>query len=170
MWKGIEVAERILIAYFTHSGNTRKIARLIHDEVGGSVYEIEPQVPYPSAYSAVTEQAKKEIRAGFKPSLRSKPADLESCDVVFVGSPNWWSTIAPPVATFLSECDLAGKTVAPFCTHGGGGAGRIASDIARLCPRSTVLQPFEVYGGGAADTQARVSVWLRRIWAGEFRR
>jgi hypothetical protein len=79
---------------------------------------------------------------------------------VFIGSPNWWDTIAPPVATFLSEYDLSGKTIVPFCTHGGGGLGRIGRDIARLCSQSTVLSSFEIYGSGGGSAQARVSAWL----------
>lgn len=157
------MAAKILVAYFTRSGNTRKVADLIHGVVGGTIREIQPQVPYPDEYAVVVEQAKKEIRAGARPALKSEMADVESYDVIFVGSPNWWSTIAPPVATFLSECDLSGKTLVPFCTHGGGGPGRIAKDIAKLCPRSTVLDGFEVYGGGTGSTQSSVSAWLRRI-------
>ena len=122
------MTEHVLVAYFSRSGNTRKIANLIHQEVGGTLYEIQPQVPYPNSYDAVVDQAKKEIQAGYKPALQSTLDHIESYDTIFVGSPNWWSTIAPPVTTFLSEYDLSGKTIVPFCTHGGGGLGRIAKD------------------------------------------
>jgi flavodoxin len=70
---------------------------------------------------------------------------------------------APPVAAFLSECDWSGKTIALFCTHGGGGLGRIGQDIARLCPQSTILSAFEIYGSGRGNAQARVSAWLSRV-------
>jgi flavodoxin len=155
--------EHILIAYFSRSGNTRNIAQLIHQEVGGTLHEIQPDVPYPKAYNAVTEQAKREIRAGYKPALRSTLDHVEAYDTIFVGSPNWWSTIAPPVATFLSEYDLSGKTIVPFCTHGGGGLGRIAQDIAKLCPRATVLSCLGIYGSGAGDVRAEVAAWLREV-------
>ena len=157
------MAEHTLVAYFSHSGNTRRIAHLIHQEVGGTIHEIQPQVPYPNAYNTVVDQAKQEIRAGHKPALQSTLDHIETYDTVFVGSPNWWSTIAPPVATFLSEYDLSGKTIVPFCTHGGGGLGRIGQDIARLCPQSTVLSCFGVYGSGAGNVQAEVSAWLRKV-------
>ena len=100
------MAEHILVVYFSHSGNTYKIANLIHQEVGGTIHEIQPEVPYPNSYNAVVDQAKKEIQAGYKPALQSTLDRIESYDTIFVGSPNWWSTIAPPVATFLSEYDL----------------------------------------------------------------
>lgn len=157
------MAEHILIVYFSRSGNTKKIANLIQQEVGGTLHEIQPETPYPSPYDAVVEQAKGEIRAGYKPALRSKLDQIEPYDTVFVGSPNWWSTIAPPVATFLSAYDLSGKTLVPFCTHGGGGLGRIDQDIAELCPHSTMLSSFEIYGNGTGNVQAQVSAWLSKV-------
>jgi flavodoxin len=63
------MAEHILVMYFSHSGNTRKIANLIHQEVSGTIHEIQPEVPYPNSYNAVLDQAKKEIQAGYKPAL-----------------------------------------------------------------------------------------------------
>jgi flavodoxin len=157
------MAEPILIAYFSRFGNTRKIANLVQQEVGGTLHEIQVAVPYPASYNAVVEQAKKEIQAGHKPALQSTLDHIESYNTIFVGSPNWWSTIAPPVATFLSEYDMSGKTIVPFCTHGGGGLGRIGQDIARLCPRSTVLSCFGVYGSGSGNAQAKVSAWLSKV-------
>ncbi len=157
------MAGQNLIVYYSRSGNTRKIADLIQQEVGGTVHEIVPETPYPRSYDATVDQAKREIQAGYKPPLKSELDSVEAYDTVFVGSPNWWSTIAPPVATFLSAHDLSGKTIVPFCTHGGGGLGRIGQDIAKLCPRSTVLSCFGVYGSGGVDAQARVSAWLHDI-------
>ena len=164
------MAEHILVVYFTRSGNTREIANLIHREVGGVIHEIQPQVPYPKSYDAVVDQAGKEIKAGYKPALQSTLDHVESYDTIFVGSPNWWSTIAPPVATFLSQYDLAGKTIVPFCTHGGGGLARIAQDIARLCPHSTILGSFEIYESETGNAQARVAAWLRNIGMTQDRR
>jgi len=154
------MAGEALIVYYSRSGNTRRIAMLVHQEMGGTLHEIEPEAPYPRSYDATVDQAKKEIEAGHRPALESTLDSVESYNTIFVGSPNWWSTIAPPVATFLSEHDLSGKTVVPFCTHGGGGLGRIGRDIARLCPQSTVLSSFEIYGSRGGNAQARVSAWL----------
>jgi len=153
----------ILVVYFTRSGNTRKIANLIQQEVDGTLHEIQPEVSYPRAYNTVVDQAKEEIQAGYKPVLRSRLDHIQSYDTILVGSPNWWGTIAPPVATFLSGYDLSGKTIVPFCTHGGGGLGRIGQDIAKLCPQSNVLSSFEIYGSGGMDAQARVRAWLRKV-------
>jgi flavodoxin len=163
------MAEHVLVAFFSHSGNTQKIANLIHREVGGTLYEIRPESPYPTSYNVVVEQAKKEIRAGYMPALQSTLDHIESYDTIFIGSPNWWSTIAPPVTTFLSQYDLSGKTIVPFCTHGGGGLGRVGRDIAKLCPQSTVLSSFEIYGSGTGNAQAKISEWLHKIGKTQLR-
>ncbi len=157
------MSRHILIAYYTRTGNTRRIAQYIQDTVGGELFEIQPATPYPRSYNAVVEQAGKEIKADYRPALKAMPSDIKPFGIVFVGSPNWWSTIAPPVATFLAGHDLSAKTVVPFCTHGGGGQGRVAGDVAKLCPQSTILKLFEAYGNGGANAQAAVGRWLREI-------
>lgn len=157
------MVKHILIVYYSHSGNTKRIAKLIQQEVGGTLCEVQPVVPYPVSYNMVVEQVKKEIQMGFLPALKTKVECIELYDMVYVGSPNWCSTIAPPIATFLSEYNLSGKTIIPFCTHDGGGMGRVAQDIAKLCPQSTILSSFEIYGSSGMDAQAKVSSWLRKI-------
>ena len=87
---------------------------------------------YPGSYNTIVEQAKKEIQAGYRPVLKTGINYIKNYDMIFVGTPNWWSTIAPPIATFLENYNLTGKTVVPFCTHGRGGFGHIESDIATL--------------------------------------
>jgi len=157
------MAEHILIAYFSRSGNTRKIANLIHNQVGGTIHEILPEMSYPNSYHETVDQAKREIRTGYKPALQSSIDHIKSYDTVFIGTPNWWSTIAPPVATFLSVYDFSGIPIVPFCTHGGGGLGRIDKDIAKLCPQSTLLSSLTIYEGGTRHTQADVSAWLLKM-------
>lgn len=157
------MSDQNLIIYYFHSGNTRRIAELIQQEVGGILIEIEPEVPYPTSYNAVLKKAKKEIKADLQPSLKTKIQNIESYETVYIGSPNWWSTIVPPISTFLSEYDLTDKTIIPFCTHGGGGLGRVVEDIKKLCPESKFLSSIGIYGSGAAGAQAKVSSWLSEI-------
>ncbi|HWQ43040.1 MAG TPA: flavodoxin [Desulfosporosinus sp.] len=152
--------KNILIAYFSHSANTHNIAKLIQAETGGILHEIMPEKAYPTSYNAMVDQAKKEIQAGYKPALKSKIDHIDAYDTIFVGSPNWWSTIAPPIATFLSENDFDGKTIVPFCTHGGGGQARVLKDIAKLCPNSTVLAGFDIFGDGGSGAKTKVAAWL----------
>lgn len=150
-----------LIVYYSHSGNTRKLAKLIEQEFGGTLCELETENAYPSDYNTVVEQAKKEIQAGFRPVLKTTIKDITTYDQIFIGTPNWWNTIASPVATFLENCDFSGKTVVPFCTHGGGGSGNIEATVKKLCPGSNVLPALAIYGNTAKDSQ--VGVWLKML-------
>ncbi len=152
----------ILIAYYSWSGNTRKIAGLIQRETGGTLFEIEPVQPYTTDYGAAVAQAKKEIEAGFRPELQSMPG-ITSYPVAFIGTPIWWHTMAPPVATFIERFDLNAKTVVPFHTHGGGGVGLFEEDIAKMCPCSTVTKGFGEYNRGGSETEAQISAWLSDI-------
>ena len=153
-------AGKVLVAYFSHSGNTREVARQIAETTGGELFEIVPAKPYPAEYQAVVDQAKREVEAGARPELKTRVGDMSQYDVVFVGSPCWWYTIAPPVATFLASCDFAGKTVVPFMTHEGSRMGRSEADIRKLCPRSTVPDGLPVRGGSARSSKDAVTEWI----------
>lgn len=154
---------KILIVYYSHSNHTKKIATMIQSKVGGTLCEIEPETAYPTLYHAVVEQAKQEIQRGFYPPIKSRIENVEAYDTIFIGSPNWWSTMAPPIVTFLKEHDLSGKVVIPFCTHGGGGTGSIERDIVNLCPQSTMRSIFSIYGDGGRDAEVHLSKWLEKI-------
>lgn len=124
---------KILIAYYSYSGNTKEVAEAIQKEIGGDLFEIKAEGTYPDEYRPMTEQAKKEIDAGFRPKLTTSVADMAQYDVVFIGSPNWWGTITPQVSSFLESYDLSGKTVIPFVTHGGGGQQNTIADLTAQC-------------------------------------
>lgn len=153
----------VLSAYFTHSGNTRVIAQLIHRLAGGDIFEIVPENPYPVDYDAVVEQARKERDSGYIPPLKTKLPDMDSYKTVFIGYPNWWNTIPRPVVSFLSEYDFSGKTLVPFCTHGGGGIGRSVADIRALCPESDVRDGLAIPGGSVDRAEKTVAGWLREL-------
>jgi flavodoxin len=152
--------KKILIAYYSWSGNTKKVAELVSGITGGELFEIKPRDAYPDGYDAVVEQAKREIKEGYMPELAGMPAGIEGYDTVFVGSPNWWSTIAPPVAAFLDRAGLAGKTIAPFCSHGGGGKAGLFRDIAAVCGGADVAEGLAAYNGNVREGE--ITAWLER--------
>lgn len=153
-------SKKILVVYFSHTGNTRIMAEQIKNATDADIFEIQPVKNYPEDYKTVEAQAKKEIDASYKPELKTKISNIESYDVIFVGSPNWWTTIAPPVATFLSSYNFSGKTIIPFITHDGSRMGRSVSDIKVLCPRSTVLEGLPIKGINVKDANAEIIQWL----------
>lgn len=141
-----------LIAYYSWHGNTRKIAEMIADETGGDLFEIKPKVPYTTDYSQCVKQVKEEIYAGFRP-------ENDSYNTIFIGTPIWWYTMAPPVATFLESFDTAGKTVIPFHTHGGGGT--FEKDVAALCPDAVMKRGISIVNSGDGRTAEEIRKWLK---------
>lgn len=154
---------KILIAYFSHSGNTREIANQIHKRVGGDIFEIQAIQSYPLDYDAVVAQAKQEQQAGARPKLKTRVKNIGSYQTVFVGYPNWWGTMPMPLFTFLAEYHFSGKTIVPFCTHEGSSLGESVEDLKELCPQSTVLEGLAVRGRDVRKAQNEVSRWLRKI-------
>ena len=156
-------SKRVLIVYFSHSGNTREMANQIHGIVGGDLFEIVTVQPYPQEYKAVIAIAKRERDSQFRPKLTKRVESLDSYDLIFLGYPNWYGTLPMALMTFLEENDLSGKTIVPFCTHGGGGLGKGVEDIQRLAPRATLLEGLAVKGALVKTAKGDVENWLRKL-------
>ena len=154
---------KVLVVYYSRSGNTGEIAGQIRELTGGAVVRLETVQPYPDEYQATTEQARRELDSGFRPALKTTVADLDAYDVVLIGSPNWWGTVATPVMTFLDDHDLSGKAVAVFITHEGSGLGRSVEDLRAFCPKSTIMEGFAVRGRNVAGARDEVAAWLRKL-------
>ena len=151
-----------LVVYYTHSGNTEKIARIIAAQAGADLLEIQPVSAYPCEYDAVVAQAKQEISTNFRPELQPYAEIASNYDTFFIGSPNWWNTIAPPIASFLEQQDFSGKRVAPFCTHGGGGMAGLERDTLALCPGAQNCAGIALYDDGGADAEGKIAAWLEQ--------
>ena len=158
-----EGGKKMLVAYFSHTGNTRAIAQYIKDAAGADIYEIAPADPYPESYGDVLARARQELKDNVMPELKSEAPDLAPYDVIFVGSPNWFNTITPPVMAFLSGRDFSGKTIVPFITHGGGGMGKSIQDVQRLAPGATLLEGRAFRGDDVTNAGEDVLAWLRGL-------
>lgn len=154
---------KTLVVYYSHSGNTKQVAEMIAAQTNAGIFRLEPVNAYPQDYTSVCDVAKKEIKANYLPDLKSLPEQLDTYDTIFVGTPNWWSTMAPPVATFLSQTKWSGKVLIPFCTHGGGGVGRIFSDMKKLASEAVCLDGFSVNGTQAKSSKSLINEWLKKI-------
>lgn len=152
---------KTLVAYYSRSGNTAEMAKLIQTATGADIFEIKTAADYyPAEYTPMTQVAKQEIADGTLPPINDVP-DLTQYDTIFVGTPIWWGTMASPVRTFLTNNSISGKTVAPFATHGGGGAGTSFADIEKLATGAAIKQGYAVYGGDA--TADAINGWLSEI-------
>lgn len=155
-------AKKPLIVFYSWSGNTRALARHLATATGGTLFELTPEKAYPSAYHDCTEQAKKDIAAGLRPGLKALP-DLSAHDTVLIGTPNWWGTVAPPVSTFLEQPALAGKRVALFVTHGGGGVQRCEQDFRKQCKGTPMGKALVLSGSRAARSAEEAARWAKTL-------
>lgn len=169
-------ANNILIIYLSRTHNTQALAEIIQEQVGGELVQLELEKPYPEDYQAMVKQVAQENASGFLPKLKTTIADIEQYDIVFLGFPTWGMQLPPPVKSFLKQHDLSGKTVIPFNTHAGYGAGSSFDTVKALCPDSQVLEGFSTTGGIERDgvifvmkgnkekeVRSAVAQWLRQI-------
>jgi len=110
----VQGKSRILVVYFSRSGNTRVIAGVIHRSLNTDLFEIEPATPYPEDYFQTVEQAKNEREQEVKPVLKNSVADISHYETVYLGFPIWGTSVPPVVQTFLSSHNLAGKLLIPL--------------------------------------------------------
>lgn len=158
-----EPARKPLVVFFSHSGNTRKIAEYIHHKIGGDIIELEPLKPYPDEYQKTVDLAKEEQAKKARPELKTKIPNLDQYGIIFLGYPNWWSSMPMPVYTFLENNKVDGKTIAPFTTHGGGGLGHSIDDLKKALPHSKFLKPLAVPGNSVSRAEKDVLNWLEGL-------
>lgn len=155
--------KKVLIAYFSHTGNTRTIAGYIHEMVKSDLVEIKTSEAYTDDYDTLLAQIREEVASGYCPPLDTHIDSIDAYDVVFVGYPIWVETAAPPMRTFLTTYNLAGKTVIPFCTSGTSSAEASYRLVRSLCPQSTVLEGIQIRRGTYDTAYERVAEWLQKI-------
>lgn len=150
--------KRVLVAYFSWGGTTRRMAEAIEAATGGDIFEIEPVVPYPTAYTPCTEVALEERDSDARPAIKDKVAGWDAYDIVFIGCPVWWHTAPMIISTFAESYDFAGKTVVPFCTYAATFRDETLSKIVDLTPAAEHLD-----GLGTTGSTSGVRAWIERI-------
>ena len=153
-------AGKVLIAYFSWSGNTRGIAQEIQRQTGADLFEISPVKPYSSDYNTVLMEAQEDQHRQARPELSGHVENMEDYGTVILGYPNWWASIPMPIASFLEEYDFAGKQIIPFCSHGGGRFGQSLTAIAKLAPDAVIGEGLSVHYSGDTSTPDEISAWL----------
>ncbi len=146
-----------LVVYYSYSGITRRLAEDIALITDGDLRELKPEKPYSFSYNTAVKEVREEIEKGYCPPLIQGAEAVENSELVFIGSPNWLKTFAPPVLSFLRAVDLSGKTIIPFCTHGGGGFGRMIEDYKKECKNSIIRDGIALKGDYSFD---ELKTWL----------
>ena len=103
--------KKMLIAYYSWSnGNTRKVAEQLQKKTDADIAEIQTVIPYSGTYNEVVRQGQEEVERGYMPEIRPLSVNLSDYDVIAVGTPTWWYTMAPAIHTFLYKNSFEGKT------------------------------------------------------------
>ena len=146
-----------LVVYYSYSGITRRLAEDIALITDGDLRELKPEKPYSFSYNTAVKEVREEIEKGYCPPLIQGAEAVENSELVFIGSPNWLKTFAPPVLSFLRAVDLSGKTIIPCCTHGGGGFGRMIEEYKKECKNSIIRDGIALKGDYSFD---ELKTWL----------
>ncbi len=156
---------KTLIAYFSASGETARLAKTIADVTGGNLFEIRPETAYTAAdlnwsdrNSRSTVEMKDETS---RPAIASRVADMAQYDTVFIGFPIWWYQAPRIIETFLESYDFAGKTVVPFATSGGSGMGKTESILKACCAQDTKWLSGKHMN--SRESAASVRSWVSRL-------
>ena len=151
---------KTLIVFFSWSRNIRSIARQIHEKIGGDFVELELVRPYSTNYNTCLDEAKRDQERAARPELKTTIENISQYDTILIGYPNWWATIPMPMATFLDQYDLYGKTILPFCSHGDGRLGQSVSDITKMKPQATVKEGLSIHYSGGRSLTTDIDTWL----------
>ena len=134
---------KTLVAYFSASGVTKKLAQTLADAIGADLFAIEPKVPYTRAdLNWMDKQSRSTIEMqnlASRPEIAGTCANIADYDTVFVGFPIWWYQAPRIIETFLESYDFTGKTLIPFATSGGSGMGKTADILRTVCPAADIL-------------------------------
>ncbi|MBR2575765.1 MAG: S-layer homology domain-containing protein [Firmicutes bacterium] len=150
---------RILVAYFSCTGNTEKVAGYVAEALDVSAYEIVPETPYTSAdlnYSdSSTRAAREQNNPNARPGISGKVENMDQYDIIFLGYPIWWGQAPKIMYTFVESYDLSGKTIVPFCTSGSSGIGSSAVNLSKSAPDAEWLSGNRFSGSATKESVAK---------------
>lgn len=144
-------------------GNTEVAADIIQKLTGSDRFRIEQEKPYSSDYNECIAQAQRDQKNDIRPALKKFMESLDEYDVIYLGYPNYWSTMPMAVFTFLEHYDFNGKTIRPFCTHEGSGLGSSVRDIRKLCPGAKVEEGLAIRGGNVSRSEQDIKRWIQEV-------
>lgn len=144
-------------------GTTEYVASYIQENIGGDLHLIQTIEPYPADYDATVDRNHQEQDAGTLPELSSNVENMSQYDIIFIGYPIWATKLPQPVISFLSQYDLTGKTIVPFCTHAGYGSGSSYTEIQDLCPDTAVLDGLALEAENIDSSAEEIQNWLANL-------
>lgn len=144
-------------------GNTEVVANNIHNLVGGDLVSINTEKKYPVEYSVILDEVSEEGERGDRPAVLVDIVDFDKYDVVFIGYPTWWYDMPMPVYNFIESYDFSGKTVVPFCTHGGAGFANSLEGLQNALGDVEVLEGIEIRQSQVSDSIEQIREWINAL-------
>ena len=160
--------KRVLTVYYSWSnGNTERIAKMLQKEIGGDIVRIDTITPYEGSYDDVVNQGQEEVQRGYEPEIKPLGVNISDYDVIAVGTPTWWYTMAPAVLTFLHTESFADKTVIPFMTNAGW-PGNVIKDMKTACKGADIKYEMQIQfdstGGSRLETPMEdITKWIQNV-------
>lgn len=142
------------------TGNTEVIANYIKEFTDADIFKMDPLKEYPDDYMECTEVAQKELNDDARPELKEYIEDISEYDLIYIGFPNWWSTMPMPMWTQLERLDFSGKRIRPFVTHEGSGFGKSLKDLKKLCPGAKIEDGLSIQGSVVSNSKEKVQNWV----------
>lgn len=158
---------KILVVYFSYSGNTKQVAENIQKKLNADIFEIKTVKQYSSDYDTVVDEAQNEQNDNARPELSTTLDHIEQYDTVIIGYPIWWGDMPMAVYTFLDNYDLSGKTIAPFCTNGGSGLSGTDKNIQNEEKEATVLEGLAISDSSIDSSDSEIESWLQECGISE---
>ena len=156
-----EETPKMLVLYYSQTGNTKAVAEEIATKLGADIEEIVAANPYDGDFQATIDRCKQEHEQGNIPDIQPLKADVSNYDIIFIGYPIWFGTYAPPVHKFLLGVDLSGKKLVPFCTFGSGGLESSVGDLKHAQPNAELMPGYGVRAARMDAMPAEVDQFLK---------
>ncbi len=154
-----------LVAYFSASGITAKVAGTLAEAAGADLYEIKPEIPYTKEdLNWMDKQARSTVEMNdkaFRPAIADHEAGVEKYDVVFVGFPIWWYVAPTIINTFLESYDFSGKTIVLFATSGGSGFAKTVEGLKDSVAADTVIKEGKLLNG--SQSKESLKAWVESL-------
>lgn len=158
------MSKKILVAYFSASGVTKKAAQSLAKAAHADIYEIKPEVPYTKAdLDWMDKKSRSTLEMNdlsARPAIADKITNMEQYDVVFVGFPIWWYVAPRIIDTFLESYDFSGKTIIPFATSGGSGMGETDAKLHAVCPNTVSWMPGKLLNRAS---EKDLDAWIKEL-------
>lgn len=157
--------KKILVAYFSATGTTKKAAQALAEAAHADIYEIKPEVPYTKDDLNWTDKkSRSSVEMSdqtYRPAIADQSAEIENYDLIFLGYPVWWYVAPTIVNTFLESYDFGGKTIVLFAASGGSGFGKAAEKLKSSCADAAVIKEGKILNG--KHSKEELAAWVEKV-------